>query len=115
VDEGLELVEEGLQLTRTNLDRYYEPELLRIRGELLLQQQRTTGVESSFSEALERARAHGARALELRVATSLARFWASQGRAAPAQELLGGLYRSFNEGWKRRDLQAAGTLLSELA
>jgi class 3 adenylate cyclase/predicted ATPase len=114
VDEGLAVIEEGLQLARTNLDRYYEPELLRIRGELLQQQQHAIGVEAAFSEALERARAHGARSLELRAATSLARFWVSQGRAEPAQELLGGLYRTFNEGWKRRDLQAAEALLLEL-
>jgi predicted ATPase len=112
VDEGLAVVEEGLQLARTNLDCYYEPELLRIRGELLLQQH-ATGVEAAFREALERARAHGARSLELRAATSLARFWVRHGRTAPAQELLGGIYRSFNEGWKRPDLQAAGALLPE--
>src|SRR5262249_20895214 len=78
IEEGLSAIEEGLRLAGTNLDRYYEPELWRLRGELLLKAGRS-GAEDCFAEALKIASRHGARALELRAATSLARFWADRG------------------------------------
>ncbi|HEX7794135.1 MAG TPA: adenylate/guanylate cyclase domain-containing protein [Vicinamibacterales bacterium] len=113
IDEGLSAIEEGLQLAVSHLDQYYEPELLRLRGELLLKAGRS-GAEDSFAEALKIASRHGARALELRAATSLARLWAGRGDRARARELLTGFYLAFDEGSERRDVQAAGALLPEL-
>jgi DNA-binding SARP family transcriptional activator len=70
--------------------------------------------EACFLKALEIARQQEARSYELRVATSLARLWAAQGRPAEAQELLAPVYGWFGEGFATPDLQDARRLLAEL-
>jgi predicted ATPase len=114
-DEGLAVIDEALLLARNNLDTYYEPELLRLRGELLHLRGDSGAAEACCLEALGIAREQRARTLELRAATSLARLWSARGERERARELLGGLHRSFEEGGKRRDLQEAGALLASLS
>jgi predicted ATPase len=70
--------------------------------------------EDTFREALDLARRQGARSLELRAATSLARLWAGQDRRGEARDLLAGIYGWFTEGFDTRDLRAARELLAEL-
>jgi len=60
------------------------------------------------------AREQGARSLELRAATSLARLSRDQGKRAEARDLLAPLYAWFTEGFDTRDLIDAKTLLEEL-
>ena len=67
------------------------------------------------AQALEVARAQGARLLELRAALSLARLWRDQGKVAQARELLAPVYGWFTEGFDTRDLKEAKALLEELA
>jgi predicted ATPase len=97
-------------------ERFYEAELHRVKGELLLIQ--TSGdereAEACFENALQVAREQGAKSLELRAAMSLSRLWQKQGKRAEARELLGGVYGWFTEGFDTADLQAAKTLLDEL-
>jgi predicted ATPase len=115
-DKGLEL----LAKSRSQIDamggNYYEPELHRVRGELL--HARADGgeraAEAAFREALEVARRQHARLLELRAATSLARLWQQQGRKDEARELLAPVYDWFTEGFDTRDLKEAKALLDEL-
>jgi predicted ATPase len=114
-DEGLAVIDEALHLARNNLDSYYEPELLRLRGELLRLRGDAGAAEACCSEALGLARENRARTLELRAATSLARLWSARGERERARELLGGLHRSFDEGGAHRDLQGAADLLASLA
>jgi predicted ATPase len=114
-DEGLAVIGEALHLARNNLDTYYEPELLRLRGELSSVRGDAAAAEASCSEALGRARERRARTLELRAATSLARLWSARGERESARQLLGGLHRSFDEGANRRDLKASAALLASLA
>ncbi len=62
-------------------ERILEAELHRLNGEIYVKcvrEPREAG--RSFIQALEIARGQGARLLELRAATSLARLWAEQGR-----------------------------------
>ena len=58
--------------------------------------------------------AQGARSLELRAATSLARLWRDQGKRAEARDLLALIYGWFTEGFDTRDLIDAKALLEEL-
>lgn len=121
---GLASVNEGLQLTHTTLDRFYEPELWRLQGELLLAQSkenktRSTGrkvkvdeAERSFQSALQMARERGARSLQLRAATSLARLEQITGDRGSAYDVLAGVYGSFTEGFDTQDLQEARLLLN---
>ena len=71
--------------------------------------------ERSFTSALTLARLQGARALELRAATSLARLWANDGQAQRAIELLAPIQAGFSEGFDTLDLMRSRALLDEPA
>jgi predicted ATPase len=95
---------------------WYAPELLRIKGEVLLRQatDQSLAAEDCFSQAAQMAREQGALFWELRVALSVARLRVSQGRAHEARAALASVYDRFTEGFATADMQAARTLLEEL-
>jgi predicted ATPase/DNA-binding winged helix-turn-helix (wHTH) protein len=96
---------------------WYASELLRIKGEILLQQaadQRVLAAEDCFNQAAQIARERGALFWELRVALSLARLRVSQGRHHEARAPLASVYDQFTEGFATADLQAARTMLEGL-
>ena len=95
-------------------ERYWEAEIHRLRGELLLAGGEPRGAEDSYRRALDVARGQGAHALELRAAISLARLWRADGRGDEARELLVRVYGWFTEGWDTPDLLAAAELLEQL-
>jgi predicted ATPase len=90
------------------------PELLRVRGDLLVQAGDETGAERSLREAIAIADAQGALSWRLRTATSLARLWFGHGRRDEARELLAVTYSSFTEGFGTAGLKAAKALLDAL-
>jgi predicted ATPase len=96
--------------------RYYEAELYRLKGELLLAQavNNRTVAETCFHKALDVSRHQQAKSLELRAATSLAKLWQRQGKVAEASDLLAPVYGWFTEGFDTADLKDAKTLLDEL-
>jgi predicted ATPase len=107
---------EALTLVDTTGERWYESEIYRLKGELLLQQasDNATEAESCFRHALGIARTQQAKSFELRTATSLARLWQSQGKRQEAHDLLASVYGWFTEGFDTADLQEAKALLDEL-
>jgi len=116
IDEGLAELTEALARAHQTGECYYEAELLRIKGELLLSQT-TPGVEEAercFREAIEVARRRKSKSLELRAAMSLSRLWQQQGKKDDARKLLGDIYGWFTEGFETVDLKAAKALLNEL-
>jgi predicted ATPase/DNA-binding winged helix-turn-helix (wHTH) protein len=131
IPEGLQVVAEALQLTATTCERFWEAELYRLKGALLLAQevksQNAKGknqkfqspnplseAEACFLKALEIAGHQQAKSLELRAATSLARLWQSQGKIAEAHKLVSEVYTWFTEGFDTKDLQEAKALLADL-
>jgi class 3 adenylate cyclase/predicted ATPase len=117
VEEGCAVLTEAMDLMDKTQERYYEAEIHRLTGTLLLQQ---TGVdvdkaEACFHQALAIARGQEAKALELRAATSLAKLWQSQDKRKEADDLLAPVYEWFTEGFDTADLQEAKLLLVELA
>jgi DNA-binding winged helix-turn-helix (wHTH) protein/predicted ATPase len=132
-NEGLALLAQALALVESTGERWYEAELHRLQGELLLQTERQprsrrggkkTGriageledsVEACFRTAIEIARRQQARSLELRAATSLSRLWQRQGKRRQAHEMLSAIYGWFTEGLDTPDLCDAHALLAELA
>jgi hypothetical protein len=111
--EGRALVDEGLKRIEANGDACWMPELLRVKGVLLLSMGRPTiDAEMCFVQSLELSRLQGARGWELRAATDLAALWASQGRPADAHALLLPVFEKFIEGSETADLKAAERLLT---
>ena len=122
--EGLAAVDEGLRLMPTILDRFYEPELWRLKGELLLSRpaDRKTArspsrdrlrreAEECFRTALKIAQERGSRSLELRAAMSLARLEKMLGERGSAYDLLAAVHGWFTEGFDTGDLIQAKDLL----
>jgi predicted ATPase len=91
-------------------ERYWEPERYRLGGELLLRQGHSPDhVESYFQQALDKAREQTSRALELRAATSIARFEKNlpRGKTEAAKEVLITVLDSFTEGADTLDVVKA--------
>jgi adenylate cyclase len=116
-EESLELVTEALTLAQRDDVHWWEAELHRVKGELLLASAPNTSgeAEACFNQALDIARKQSARSLELRAATSLARLWQGQGKLKEARDLLAPIYDWFSEGFDTADLKEAKVLLDELS
>ena len=116
-EAGLTVLAEALTLVDKTGERWYEPELYRLTGALLLQQSADHHAEAQacFYQALDVARGQQAKSFELRAATSLCRLWQQQGKRAEAHELLAPIYGWFTEGFDTADLQEAKALLEELS
>ncbi|MGE0885280.1 MAG: protein kinase [Blastocatellales bacterium] len=112
---ALAALEEAQALVEKLGERYWEAEVFRLRGELLLMEGAAVAeVESCFQQASEIARRQEAKSLELRAAISLARLWQQQGKGEEAQAMLAEIYGWFTEGFDTADLQEAKALLDEL-
>ena len=98
-------------------ERWWEAEVCRLRGVLLLRQPGTPQAEAEtwLQRALDVARRQEAKSLELRAAMSLSRLWQQQGKRHEARELLAPVYGWFTEGFDTADLQEAKALLEELS
>ncbi len=127
-DEGLTVVAEALSQAENTHERFYEVEIYRLRGELLLmrgetdaeaERQRisldqTEAAEACFQQAIAVARQQGAKSLELRAVMSLCQLWQQQGERGAAHDLLAPIYHGFSEGLDTPDLQDALRLLNAL-
>jgi class 3 adenylate cyclase/predicted ATPase len=115
-DDGLQALAEAHTLVEQHEERYWEAEVARLHGVLLLRQTGTPQAEAEacFQQALAVARRQEAKALELRAAMSLSRLWQQQGKRAEAYELLAPVYGWFTEGFDTADLQEAKALLEAL-
>jgi predicted ATPase len=93
------------------------PELLRVKGHLLLAmpQPKVVDAETCLAQSLELSRRQGTRAFELRAAVDLATLLADRGERERARELLQPVYEEFTEGFDMADLKAAEKLLADLS
>jgi predicted ATPase len=137
VKKGLFVLTEALTLTNNTEERWWEAELYRLKGELLLTQESTKNLklaipsppqvlklhaqppqsgeaEEYFRHAVSIARRQQAKSLELRAAISLARLKHQQGKSGEALPLLEEPYSWFTEGFDTADLQEAKALLDSL-
>jgi predicted ATPase len=122
-DEGLNLLAEALARVDKTGNRFWEAELYRLKGEMLLMHYQGkerapidlfAEVEACYQRAIEIARRQRAKAFELRATTSLCRLWQAQGKGAEAHALLAEIYHWFTEGFDTADLIEAKTLLDAL-
>jgi predicted ATPase len=117
LDEGLRALEEALAAVQHNEEHYYEAEVYRLKGELLLQEApaHQEEAEEHFQQALTVARRRQAKSWELRAAMSLSRLWQRQGKQEEARQLLAEVYGWFTEGFETADLREAKALLAALS
>jgi adenylate cyclase len=113
---ALDLIERGLRTALETGERFYEAELLRLKGESIL----ALGgdpveAEACLRSAIDIARAQSAKWWELRAARSLARLLAGHAHREEARAILSGIYNWFTEGFDTADLKDAKALLEELS
>jgi len=114
--EAIQLANENIRRVEAGGDMCYMPELLRVKGNLLLSlpQPSRENAEECFKESLALSRRQGASAWELRTAIDLAGLSASTGRRAEARALLQRLLGRFEDGSETSDIKEAERLLSTL-
>lgn len=115
--EALHTLEGALGISHKNGTHFWDAELHRLKGEIILQRSDQTDDEARtlFRKAIEIARRQEAKALELRAAMSLARLWQRQGKRDEARDILAPVYAWFTEGFDTTDLRDAKALLEALA
>src|SRR5262245_259977 len=115
--DGPQALAEAHTLVEQNEERWWEAEIYRLGGVVLLRQPGTPQAEAEawLQRALDVARHQEAKSLELRAAMSLSRLWQQQGKQAEARELLASVYGWFTEGFDTADLLEAKVLLEEFA
>ena len=141
IEAGLGALDEALIAANQHTERFFEAELYRLKGELMLRRVMAEGyglppqdtqnapavgaeaidqpslyieAEASFLTALDIARRQEAKSLELRAALSLSRLWRQHHKQEEARQLLTDIYNWFTEGFETADLQGARVLLEEL-
>ena len=116
-EDGLQALAEAHTLVEQHEECWWEAEIHRLQGVLLLRQPGTPQAEAEACshQALAVARHQEAKSLELRAATNLALLWQQQGKRAEAHALLTPIYGWFTEGFDTADLQDVKALLEERA
>ena len=114
--EALSTVRIALELSGRTGETWFDSELHRRGGELLLKgpPSDTMAAERELLTALDIAHQQLARLFELRAAMSLARMRAARGELSEAHTLLASLYAWFTEGLNTVDLDEARWLLDDL-
>jgi predicted ATPase/DNA-binding winged helix-turn-helix (wHTH) protein len=118
VAKGLLTIEEALAPCESNEEGWYLAELMRVKGELLLQDagdRSAATPEKYFTRAIEVARRQGALMWELRSATSLAGLRMRQRLHNEARQILAPVYDRFTEGFETTDLRSAKAMLEVLS
>ena len=114
---ALEYYEFGSRGRGEHGERWYEPELLRLKAETLvaLSEARAIAAEQCLIDAIALAKKQEARFWELRAAIVLAGLWTKRGRLADASDVLAPVCGWFTEGLDGPDLRNAKALLAQLA
>ena len=115
IQAGLVAVTEGLTSVKRFEERYYEAELLRLKGELLQKSAARRLRRPTASRKRSKLQCGRAReSLELRAVMSLARRLRQEGKRAEARTMLASVYGWFTEGLDTQDMLDAKALLDEL-
>jgi len=121
IDKGQEFMAQALAEVERGGERYFEAELYRIKGELLLKKAERNDraamekeAEACLRQSLAVARRQEAKSFELRTAVSLDKLLRKQGKGSEARKLLEDIYGWFTEGFDQADLKEAKSLIEEL-
>ncbi|PDT92319.1 transcriptional regulator [Bradyrhizobium sp. Y36] len=113
IEQGAELIDDAIRLVARSGDHLYMPELLRMKGRILLSlpEPDVAQAEARFMQSLDLSRRKGAKAWELRAAIDLAGVIAGRGRRDEARQLLQSALEGFAAGSETADIRAAASLL----
>ena len=116
VEVGLATLDEQLAAIEQTEERWFDAEVHRVRGELLLKLRRpdVAAAESAFMRAITISRSQQTRAFELRAALSLAKLYQASDRDQVASELLVPALDGFNAGAELPDVEEAHRLLKKM-
>jgi class 3 adenylate cyclase/predicted ATPase len=116
INQGLATIEEALAAAHNNAEFWWEAEIHRLKGEMLLRQDAGNRelALNCIQRAIEIARQQNAKSWELRATMSLARLLVNQGKRDEVREMLARIYNWFTEGFDTADLIEAKALLNEL-
>jgi tetratricopeptide (TPR) repeat protein len=112
--QASQLIEKAESFIEITGERFYQAEVLRIKGLLFESTGEIQDAEACYFEALQLANQQKGKTLELRAATSLARLWKAQGKIEEAYQTLAEVYNWFTEGFDTTDLVTARALLNAL-
>lgn len=117
IDEGLGAIEEAQKVVLTQGERFWQAELFRLKGELLLEQAEpaVSAAEQCFTQALMIAQEQHASMLELRAAMSMAKLLKKLNRLDAAKVVLQSVLSRFREGVADADIIEAQTILERLS
>jgi adenylate cyclase len=109
------LLDEAQALIAPLDQRFYEAELYRVRGVVMLAEgaDRDAAI-ANLDRAINVARRQSSRFLELRATVSKARLWLERGHRDEARDMLTPVYRTFSEGLDTLDLVEAKALLDAI-
>lgn len=116
-EDGLRILEEAGESMEARGEYWWQAEVFRLKGELLLALSDKNGSEAktSFEQALGVSQRQAAKSLELRAATSLSRLLGNTGKKKQARTLLSNCLSWFAEGTGTADHKDARQLLDKLA
>ena len=113
-EAAIAILEKALEQIKHQEERWWEAELYRLLGEILIRQGAAKDeIESTLLWGLEVARHQKARSLELRSVMSLAHYWRQHGNTTRARQLLQRCYDGFTEGFDTSDLIESVGLLAQ--
>jgi predicted ATPase len=112
LDQALTTIYLTVESVERSGDLFDMPELLRIKGDILVSLEKDGQAEECFFRSLALAKHQSAPAWELRTASSLARLRLRSGRDKDARVSLAKIYGRFSEGFETADLKAARLLLA---
>jgi predicted ATPase len=114
---ALELIDEAFDMAKRTGLQYWSAELLRRKGELLMQLSPEAAAEAAicFKQATAIAASQETRSLLLRIAMSEVRHRMTGAGETEALNTLQSVFDSFTEGFDTTDLKQAGELLRELS
>jgi class 3 adenylate cyclase/predicted ATPase len=118
IDEAVSILAESQAALEKTGERWWQAEVYRIHGELLLRHSGAAPAdkraEEYFRRALQTAREQCAKSLELRAIMSLSRLLQRRGERSEARQMLTGIYNWFTEGFDTPDLQEARALIEQM-
>ncbi|MEM7125610.1 MAG: AAA family ATPase [Chloroflexota bacterium] len=116
LEDALATIEEGFTMSDYSEQRFWDAELHRLHGEILLALGSSdTEIEACYQRALDIAEEQSAKMLSLRATVSLCRLWARLGKLREAHQMLQEIYDWFTEGFDTPDLVEARELLRQLS